>query len=336
MSKNVMKIISISVMGALLLTTLTACSGSKKTGTDSSKKYVFKFGHNANEENTWHKGALKFAEVVKEKSNGRIEIKIFPNEQLGKETDVITGIQSGTIDMTITGESLQNWAPKVGLVAAPYAIKDSDHLNKVAGGEIGKEIEKEIIEKTKLRPLYWMERGPRYLTSNRPIKTPEDLKGIILRVPNVPLYVKTWEALGAKPTPMAFSEVFTSLQQKTIEAQENPLALIDSASLFEVQKYINKTEHVRSWIYVVMGDKQYSSLPDDLKKVIDQAAKEAQEYEHKLFLEEEQKLAKKLQDKGMQFVETDKNAFQSKSKDAVVSSLTAEQKDLYNKIINTK
>ncbi len=292
-------------------------------------EYTLKFGHLANEENVWHKAAIKFAEVVEEKSGGRIEVKVYPNEQLGKEMELIDGIQMGTVDMTITGESMQNWAPKAGLMGAPYAIRDMDHLNKIAGGDIGSEIEQEITAKIGLRPVGWFARGPRNLTSNRPIKHPDDLKGMILRVPNVPLFVAVWQALGAKPTPMAFSEVFTSMQQGTIEGQENPYALIKSANFYEVQKYCNLTEHVISWIYVVLGEKKFQSLPEDLQKVVLEAGQEMQAYERELFLAAEQGLAKELQDLGMTFVEVDKAAFQKKAEEAVFQALTPDQKDLY-------
>lgn len=350
MNKRFLKIITLCVLSIFVLGVAAGCGGNPKTETkqeetkkEEAKKaepqkpeYVLKFGHLANEDHTWHKAAVKFAEIVKEKSNGRVEVKVYPNEQLGKELDMINGIQAGTVDMTITGESLQNWAPKVGVMAALYAVRDSEHMQKVAGGEIGKEIEAEILDKTGLRPIAWFERGPRNLTSNRPIKHPDELNGMILRVPNVPLFVKSWEALGAKPTPMAFSEVFTSLQQGTIDGQENPYALIKSAGFYEVQKYCNLTEHVRTWIYVVIGEKQLKSMPEDLQKIILDAGREMQKYEHKLFLAEQDKLAKELQEKGMTFVEVDKEAFKTKVKDAVISSLTPEQKDLYERIINTK
>ena len=303
-----------------------------KNNSNKSTTYTLKFGHLANENHVWHKAALKFAELVRQKSNGRIEVKVYPNEQLGKELDMITGILAGTVDMTITGESLQNWAPKVAMCAVPYLIRDSEHLAKVAGGEIGKEIEEEMIDKIGLRPIAWFERGARNLTSNRPIRHPDDLKGIILRVPNVPLFVKAWSALGAKPTPMAFSEVFTSLQQGTIEAQENPYALIYSAGFYEVQKYINLTEHVIGWIYVVIGEKQFQALPTDLQQVILEAGKEMQDYEHQLFLEDQKRLIKELKAKGMQFIEVDKEAFMERAKDAVFNSLTPEQRDLYLRI----
>jgi tripartite ATP-independent transporter DctP family solute receptor len=203
--------------------------------------YTLKFGHLANEQNIWNKAALKFKELVETNSEGRIEVQVFPNEQLGSEMDVINSIQLGTADMTITGESLQNWAPKAAMMAVPYLFRDADHMRKAVEGDVGKQIEAQITERTGLVPLAWFERGPRELTSNRPIKTPDDLDGLRIRVPNVPLFVDTWEALGARPTPMAFSEVFTSLQQNTIEAQENPLSLIESASFNEVQQYVDMT-----------------------------------------------------------------------------------------------
>ena len=299
-------------------------------------EYTIKFGHIANDQNVWNKAALKFKEVVEKNSNGKIEVKVYPNAQLGKEMDVINGIQLGTVDMTITGESLQNWVPEAGLIAVPYAIRDLDHLKKVAGGEIGKFIEKEILKSINLRPIAWLTRGPRHLTSNRPIKHPNDLRGMILRVPNVPLYVAVWKALGAKPTPMDFSEVFTSLQQRTIHGQENPFALIKSSGFYEVQDFCNLTGHVISWIYVVIGENKLKSLPLALQEVVLDAGKEMQHYQHKLFEENEKKLKKELVDKGMTFVETDQEAFRSQAKKAVIKSLTREQFNLYTQIISVQ
>lgn len=299
-------------------------------------KVSLKLGHLGNEENVWHKASLKFAEEVSKRTNGEVEVKVFPNEQLGKETDLIKGIQLGTVDFTITGESLQNWAPSAALLAVPYAVRDLEHLDKVVNGPVGQKIAQSIEEKTQLRPLAYFARGARELTSNRPIKTPEDLNGLKLRVPNVPLFVKVWEALGAKPTPMAFSEVFTSLQNHTIDAQENPLALIKSASLNEVQKYVNQTDHVLSWIYLVGGSKKLARLTDAQQKAIAEAAKAAQSYERELFLKDEQQLAAELKAKGMEFVAVDKAAFAAKAQQAVATAVPAEIKPLYDEIVATK
>lgn len=329
-----------SILLVLVVFTLTAlltgCGGSKEQAAPkSNEKILLKLGHIVNTDNSWHKGAEKFKEIVEAKSNGRIEVKVYPNSQLGSERSMIEGIQLGTVDMTITGESLQMWAPKVGIMATPYMIRDSEHMNKVVTGPIGQEIEKEIIEKTGLRPIAWFERGPRMLTSNKPIKNPDDLKGIKIRIPEVPLFMEAWRALGANPTPMAFAEVFTGLQQGTIDAQENPYALIHTASLFEVQKYVNKTEHVRTWIYLVIGEKKLQSMPKDLQQIVLDAAKEAQKYEHEIYLKDEDRLAKDLQAKGMQFVEVDKAAFQNKVKD-VVPTKFPQYKELYQRILDTK
>ncbi|AEF53099.1 TRAP transporter substrate-binding protein [Marinomonas posidonica] len=293
---------------------------------------TLKFGYPANEDNIWHKAALKFKSVAETNSDGRIEVKLYPNEQLGKEMDVINSIQLGTADMTITGESLQNWAPKAALMAVPYAFTSSEQLKKAVNGEVGKEISDQITKRTGLKPIAWFERGSRHLTSNRKILTPSDLDGLKLRVPNVPLFVKTWQALGAKPIPMAFSEVFTALQQSTIDGQENPLSLINSASFYEVQKYVNLTGHVRSWIYVVIGQSKLNSMPADLRAIVLDAGQQMQTFEHNMFASDEAKLRTILEDRGMEFVEPDLKAFKSAAQKAVQEALSSEQLELYKKI----
>ncbi|WP_371418686.1 TRAP transporter substrate-binding protein [Desulforhopalus sp. IMCC35007] len=295
---------------------------------------TLKLGHLANEDNIWNKAALKFADELKSLTNGKIEVQVFPNESLGKEMDLVNGMQLGTVDMTITGESLQNWAPMAALLAVPYAYKSIEHMDAVASGEIGEQIKAQIIEKAKIRPIAYFARGPRNLTSNRPITSPADLDGLKLRVPNVPLFVDVWKSLGAKPTPMAFSEVFTSLQNGTIDAQENPLALIKSASFFEVQKYINKTEHVRSWIYLTLSELTWAKLSADDQKAVMEAAARAQKYERELFIADEQQLVGELTEKGMTFVEVDGKAFAEKAKDAVLANVKPEIRPIVENLFN--
>ena len=313
---------------AIFLVTL-GCAAEK----ENKPEFILRFGHLANTEHGWHKASLKFAEEVKKRSQGRIEVKVYPSEQLGKEMDVLTGLLVGSADIMITGESLQSWSlPKSILCATPFAIRDADHLKKVAGGPLGQEIENHIRDIAGFKPIAWFERGARNLTANRPIRHPDELNNMILRVPAVSLYVNTWSALGAKPTPMAFSEVFTALQQSTIHGQENPFALIKDAGLYEVQKYCMLTEHVKSWAYVVMSNKKYEMLPDDLQKVILESAAIMQEHEHELFLEQEEKDRQFLLDRGMEFIEVDKAAFRKVAQDAVIKAFNEEQIDLLNRI----
>lgn len=338
--KKIIKVTSVSMAMAMMITGCGKSSGSagdNGEGSNGKPEFVFKLGHAADENNTWHKGAMKFAEEVAEKSNGRIEIKVYPNEQLGKEVDNVTAIQAGTADMVLSGESLQNWAENVGVMSTPFMIESSEHLHAVVNGEPGKILEKEISDKVGLKVLTYFERGPRMLTSNKPINNIEDIAGLKLRLPNVPLFVEMWNEWGAKPTPMAYSEIFTSLQQNTIEAQENPLALMNSGGFYEVQKYINNTEHVRGWIYLLIGNEQWESLPEDLQAVMTDAAKVAQEYEHELFLESEDDILKLLlEEKGMEFVETDTTEMKKIAKQYCQDNLDPEMLDLYNKILETK
>ncbi|MEI4487552.1 TRAP transporter substrate-binding protein [Frigidibacter sp. MR17.14] len=314
----------------LLAAALAACT--LLGGAASAQEITLKLGHLANEQNIWHKASVKFGEELSALTDGRIKVEVYPNETLGKEVDLINGMQLGTADMTITGESLQNWAPMAALLALPYAYTSLEQMDEVASGEIGKEIEAQIIDKAGVRPIAYFARGPRELTSNRPITKPEDLNGLKMRVPNVPLFLNVWQALGAQPTPMAFSEVFTSLQNGTIEAQENPLALIQSANFNEVQKNINMTDHVRSWIYLTISELTWEKLSEDDQKAVMEAAKRAQEYERGLFADNETAIRKDLEAKGVTFTEVDQAAFAAKAKDAVLSGVSEEIRPTVEKI----
>ena len=297
-------------------------------------EYILKFGHQANEQDVWHRSAMQFAHVLDSISAGRIEVRVFPSEQLGAELDIIRLIRAGVAEMTITAESMQNWAEITAFCAIPYLIHDSHHLKQVMDGYAGEKISAEMISKIGLRPIAYFERGPRHLTSNRPIMTPADLNGLVLRVPNVPVFIQVWRSLGAKPTPMAFSEVFTALQQGTVEAQENPFSLIYSAGFFEVQKYVNLTSHVRGWTNVVIGEKNFKSMPKELQDAILEAGKSMQEFHEQEFGNHEQVLRQRLEEKGMVFIEPDVDAFREKAGEIVLQTLPESLRPFYYEIVN--
>lgn len=324
---NRQSIISFVVCWPLLLGAWMGCSS-----TEAEPEYVFRVGHVANEDHTWHQAFLYFAEELYQRSGGRMAVEVYPAEQLGKEREVIRSIKAGIADMTITGGTLQNWSELASFSDMPFLIKDTEHLRRVAEGEIGQTINETVLQESGLRTIAIFERGARHLTSNRPIRHPDDLKGLLLRIPNVPSYVTAWEAMGAKPTPMAFSEVFTSLQQGTIEGQENPYAMIASASFYEVQAYLNQTAHVVSWGMVVMGEERFQRLPKELQAVFLETARDMQAHEHTLFLEKQRKLEAFLKEKGMTFVEVEQEAFRARAASALYESLSPEMRSMYEQI----
>ncbi|SOC37619.1 TRAP transporter substrate-binding protein [Salinicoccus kekensis] len=309
---------------------------SEEQASGDGEQITWSLGHLSNEDHIWHTTSEEFARLVEEKTDGQINIQIYPNSQLGGEVDTINSIRAGNTDMVITGESMENWSPKAALLAAPYAIRDSEHLQTVVEGDVGSEIEEDIVDKVGVTPLFYMERAPRNLTSNDPIESPEDLSGFSMRIPNVPLFMDAWSAAGASPQVMDFSEVFTGLQQNVIDGQENPVDLIHSGGLYEVQEYVNETEHVYSWIYVVVGNEQWESIGEDLQASVMEAAEEAEEYAAGLLGEEIENYRQMLEDEGMEFVEVDREAFQEAMQPGIENSLDEEQLDLYERIIDTE
>lgn len=337
------------VLGAAMM--LTACGGSgtasttaaaeaAKTDTataeaakaDDGKTYEINIGHIVDERDSWHQASLKFKEYVEDKSGGRITVNIYPNSQLGSEVDMIQSILTqGGCDITFTGESMQTYQPDLGIIGMPYLIQSDEHMEAVLNGEVGEELEG-MMEKAGMKVLGYFARGPREITSNKKIESPADMNNFVIRTPQSAMTVAAFEAVGAKPTPMALAEVFTSLQQGTIEGQENPLAMIQNNSFYEVQKYIIRTDHLRAWVYIAMGKAQFDALPEDLQQIVVDGGKEMQAYEHELFLANEAEYEEKLKSEGMEFVDVDQKAFADAMTTGSMSVLTDSQKALYDKI----
>ena len=276
----------------------TSTAGSAAGGEVTGDKVVINIGHINDQSDSWHQGALKFKEYCEANSNGTIEVDVFPNSQLGPEVDM---------------------------------IQSDEQMEKVLTGEVGQEFEG-LMEACGMKCLGYFTRGPRYITSTKKITSVADCNNLVIRTPQSAMTVAAFQALGAKPTPMALSEVFTSLQQGTIEAQENPLAMIETQSFYEVCPYLILTAHLRAWVYIAMGLAQYNRLSDSQKAVVDQAGAECQAYEHELFLDNEEKYYNQLQEQGMEFIEVDTDAFAKAMIDGVLPILTDSQKKIYDAI----
>ncbi len=298
---------------------------------------TLKLGHvaSADPKDNWQAGAQKFAELVEQRTRGAAKVQVFPGSQLGNDRDMAEGMRLGSVDFSLNAGVLSNFVPSLGLLEIPYIFRDVTHMRAVLAGPIGDELAGSLL-KSGIRVLGWWERGPRQLTVNKPVAGIADVKGMKIRVPEIPVSVDAWRAFGTNPTPMAFGEVYTGLQQKVIDGQENPLAIIWSAKLYEVQKYLVRTNHVYGYVALAMSEKTFQKLSPELRDSIQEAAREATAFENRLVWDNEQQLAKDLQAKGMQFVDVDTTQFVAAAKATHANHAQRLGKDLYDRIVNTK
>ena len=326
------KLMAVLLVVALMVS-LVACTSKDGEEVTASDPIVWKLGHVSNADHHWHKVSEKFSELVKEKTDGGLIIDIYPNSELGSEVEVLNGILSGTVDMTMSGETLSNWAPMADLVAAPYAYNDEEHLINSINSDVGQTI-RDQIEEAGFKPLFYNLRTPRNLTSNKPVRTPADARNIKMRLSNTPLAIACWSAIGANTNVMSLNEVFTALNQGVIEAQENPYDLIHSQSFYEVQDYVNETEHVFSYIYFVVGVNQFNNLSSDMQASVLEAAEEVQEFANDLYFETKDDYKNLVIENGMEIIsDVDKDAFREAMTPAIREYFDDEIYSLYEQIV---
>jgi tripartite ATP-independent transporter DctP family solute receptor len=271
-----------------------------------------KFGHVGNPGSLFEASANEFAERANAKFEEQgLDYKVvaFGSSQLGTDEELMQKLRLGTVDFALPSTVMSSTVDAFGVFEMPYLVKDREHM---------KRIEEEIFWST-LAPLaeeqgyeilaVW-ENGFRHITNNvRPIETPEDLQGIKLRVPSGEWRVKMFQAYDANPTPMAFSEVFTALQTGVIDGQENPFAQIWSAKFQEVQEYLSLTGHVYTPAYITAGKQKFESLPAEVQQVLEETAKETQDFVYETAAALENDLLEQLKEGGIQVNEADKDAF---------------------------
>jgi len=304
-----MKRIGILLLIVLMILSLAGC-GNKETSSDvqqGDKPIVIRVGHTLAPDSHYHKGLEKFAELLKEKSNGKIELQIFHSAQLGSERDVIEGVSMGTIEMTLVSTApLANFSPKFMVFDLPFIIQDRETAFAAMDGEMGREM-MASLEPKGIKGLGFWENGFRMLTnSKRPIEKPEDIRGLKIRLMENPVHVATFKTLGADPVPMPFGELFTALQQKTVDGQENPLVIIDTSKFYEVQDYLALAGHFYAPAALLINKAFFEGLSPELQNIIIEAEKEARQYERQYCIDLEKSLVKKLEEKGMTITRPDK------------------------------
>jgi tripartite ATP-independent transporter DctP family solute receptor len=254
-----------------------------------------------------------FAREVEKRTNGRYKIQNFYAGALGAERESIEGIQLGTLDLTMTSTGpVPNFVPEVAILDIPFLFRDYAHARAVLDGPIGQDLLTKFDAKG-IKALAWGENGFRHMTNNKhPVNTPDDLKGLKMRTMENPIHIEAYRQFGILPTPMAFTEVFTALQQGTVDGQENPLSVITAAKLEQVQKYLSLTGHVYSPALILMSKAQWDKLSAADKQAFSDAAKEAVKANRARIDEDEKKAVGDLRAKGMAVVDTlDKTKFQA-------------------------
>ena len=254
-----------------------------------------------------------FAREVEQRTGGRYKIQNFYSGALGAERESIEALQLGTLDLTMTSTGpVPNFVPDVAILDIPFLFRDYAQARTVLDGPIGQEMLQKFDAKG-IHGLAWGENGFRNMTNSKhPVNVPADLKGLKLRTMENPVHIQAYKAFGIIPTPMAFTEVFTALQQGTVDGQENPLSVITSAKLDQVQKYLTLTGHVYSPAVILMSKAQWDKLSAADKQSFVDAAKEAVKANRARIDDDEKKAVADLRSKGMQIVEhPDKAKFQA-------------------------
>ena len=267
-------------------------------------------GHGAAPGNPRHEASVKFAEILKAKTSGRIEVQVAPSAQLGDDAAMVTALRTGALDMSANSQgAVANAVPEYAAFGMPFLFSNAAAAFRLLDGPLGKELADKSAEKGLIALGFW-DNGIRQMTnSKRPIAKVEDLKGLKMRTPPDTVLVEIMQALGAEAQQIKFAELYVALQQGVVDGQENPLVNFHASKLYEVQKNLALTNHQFQMTPFLMSKRSWDKLSDADKKAVQEAAAEATALQRKLSQESEDKLLADLKAKGVQVTTVDKAAF---------------------------
>ena len=296
-----------------------------------------KWAHVYETSEPYHTESVWAAEEIKKRTNGKFDIQVFPASSLGKETDINQGMTLGTVDMIISGPSFAARSyPRIGIAYYPFIFRDADHLLAYSKSPVFKEMIDGYREKTGIQILAYTYYGARHTTAQKPFTDCAGMKGIKIRVPDVPAYRATPESCGANPTPIAFAEVYLALQNGTVEAQENPLTTIEAKKFYEVQKAIMLTGHIVDGLTTQVAPHVWTKLSDAEKKIFSDVALEAAARATAQIKKREAELVEEFKKKGLAVVQVNRQSFvDAVLKAKSVESLGCDRKD-YDRIVAIK
>jgi len=311
-------------------------SDSGSSGGDDGEVYVLQAGHSLPDDHPYHLGFLEMAEKVEERTNGRVKIEVFPFSEIGAERELTEGMTLGTVDLVVSSTApVTNFVPELAVLDVPFLFNDRESAVEILEGEIGDELFA-AMEEQGIIGLSWAENGYRHVTNAiRPIEKPEDLEGLKIRVQENEIHLAAFEALGTQPTPMAWTEALTALQQGVVDAQENPAIVADQYKLYDSnQKYMTLTGHVYSVAIYMMSKDTYERLPEDLRDIVVEEGRKIGAMERDMIVEMEQESIQTLKDNGVEIIEeVDPAPFQE-----IVSSVydMVEHQDLLQRILDAQ
>jgi tripartite ATP-independent transporter DctP family solute receptor len=292
------------------------------SASDALAQTKLKWAHVYETSEPFHTESVWAAEEIARRTDGRYQIDVYPASQLGKETDINQGLTLGTVDMIISGSSFASRSfPPIGVTYYPYVFRDPDHLLAYTKSDVFKDLTKGYEDKTGHHIVAVTYYGTRHTTSNPPIQSCADMKGLKIRVPDVPAYLAMPQACGANTAPIAFAEVYLALQNGTVEAQENPLTTIEAKKFYEVQKNIVLTGHIVDHLNTVISKGLWNKLSEEDRAIFTEVAQQAAERATKIIQQREAELIETFKQRGLTVTEVDKAEFLA----AVRKNVTFEQ-----------
>lgn len=297
-------------------------------------KMVLKMGTLGSTEYFYYKGAKRMADEMANKSGGRVEIQVFPNQQLGNERDMIEGLQLGTLDLAVINTPLlAGFDSRFLIFDMPFMFNDWSHVDKMLNSPIGADLIASL-ESKKIKAFNFSTAGFRHvLNYKKAVKTPEDLAGLKIRTLDNPVHVAIMNAMGANATPMQYSEVATALRQHTVDGLDSPAPAAVTEKFYETNKYLSLTGHVFTGVIYLMSLQRFSGLPADLQKMIADAAKVGADTETDLYNKfDEQSLVVLAKDHGMQIDKVDREKFRARMKPVFDRYQDRIGKDLIDKV----
>ncbi|MFC7319314.1 TRAP transporter substrate-binding protein [Halobacillus campisalis] len=323
-----------------LLLVASACSGSGDEGSgdssdggdggETSETFEITYSTWANEGEPAYQGMEEFKKIVEEETDGNVTVELFPGNELGSTAEQMEQVKTNTIQMMSSGDPGMD---EIEYLSLPYLMKSNEHWSHVLASDIGEEWNEQLVSEEGVQNIAILPRGPRVVSANDPIETPEDMKGLKIRAPEVDYYIETFDALGASPTPMDFGELYNGLQTGVVDAQENPLETIYASGFQEVQDYIINTNHMFKPAFVTVNDEFLQSLPEDYRETVMDAATKGEEYAKEQLDASAEEMRTEIEDSGVEFIDPDVEAFKEATqsvRDEMGTEIWGE--DLYEQI----